>query len=113
DLVLANGWTAGLGATVAWYRNRSASVGGSSSSYAASARLGRVVPISSFASFWPVVALGVHRGPRLFVNNPETALIANIDLPLVFHASRRFFVGAGPTLAASTGGYIDVVTLSG
>jgi hypothetical protein len=39
--------------------------------------------------------------------------MAELDLPLVFHASRRLFVGAGPTLAASTGGYIDVVNLSG
>jgi hypothetical protein len=113
DLVLKDGWTVGLGATASWVHATSAAVVGSQSTYGASARLGRVVPLSSFASVWPVVGLGATRGPRLFPTNPETAFVASLDLPLVFHASPRFFVGAGPTLAASTGGYVDVATLYG
>jgi len=113
DLVLPRDWTAGLGAMVSWHEVTTDTTVFHQTTCAISGRLGHVIPFSPFATFWPVLSLGAERGPGAFANTPETSVVATLDLPIVITPVPHFFVGAGPTFAAGTGGHVDLVTLYG
>jgi hypothetical protein len=113
DVVLPRDSTAGLGTMVSWRKFTSDTGPTHNTTYVVSGRLGHAFSLWPFASFWPVVSIGLERGPQYPADGTATSLIADLDLPVVCHPSPHFFVGAGPTLNATMGGQFDTVNLFG
>jgi hypothetical protein len=63
---------------------------------ALSARLGYAQPLGVLATFWPVFSVGASHTSGFAWATPDTVFLAGLDLPVLFHPTRHFYVGTGP-----------------
>jgi len=96
-----------------WYQVASAGSSYLAKEYEVGARVGGLLSIGSWASFWPQLGVGFIRTPGVVTlwqpaggtAEPQepgtTALELTLDLPVLLHPLPWFFVGFGPTLDAT------------
>jgi len=112
DIFVATGWSLGLGAGLSRIGSSTSppAFDTTTTSFRIGPRVGRLIPLGSFLSLWPAVGVGYSR-EILSSSTPTESLTGSLDpswlfeldVPLLLHASRYFFVAVGPTLAAAIG----------
>jgi hypothetical protein len=63
---------------------------------ALSARVGYAQPLGVLATFWPVLSAGASHASGFAWARPDNVFIAGLDLPVLIHPTRHFYVGTGP-----------------
>jgi hypothetical protein len=105
-----SGLSVGIAGAETWVGSDQASGISESATYQLEARAGIQRPLSPWASFWPQLGIGFSRSINTVTDSsrvvipgepPETQLVFDLDLPVLVHPSRWFFLGFGPELQAS------------
>jgi hypothetical protein len=110
SLFVEEGWSVGVGASV--NRSTTSYPDGelSSSALAFGPRVGRLLPVASIVSIWPQLwveyahATASSSSTTITLTAPPGPVWSvGLDVPVLLHASRTFFVAAGPALVAELG----------
>ena len=114
DAFLVDRWSLGVAGEAGWSHGAgAASPAGWSTDYTLEARLGRAIPLGTYATLWPTLGVGASRRDGLASGGARTLLVASVDAPLLVHPNRRLFVGGGPRVRAVLNGNTQTLELSG
>jgi hypothetical protein len=123
-LFLGQGLSAGVVFGETWNRIEANGMSLGFKQYEIGARVGGLLPFSPWASTWPQLGVGFLRtpagqlggvAPLLPTGAPgQTSVLAlDLDLPVLLHPTRWFFIGVGPIVQARLGDGGESVTVAG
>jgi hypothetical protein len=123
-LFVGHGVSAGVAFSESWSRIAENGMSLGFRQYALGARLGGLLPFSPWASTWPQLGIGFLRAPPGSIGGivplgpagapAETTLLElDLDLPVLLHPTRWFFIGAGPVVQARIGDGGESVSVAG
>ena len=119
---VAPGFSVGVDGAVSWSQVANANLSQISHQWRLGVRGGRWLAMAPWLSVWPQVAVGVIRAPPTTytyapagmtpVVEPGTTLAAlTLEVPVLIHPTRWFFIGLGPALDATLGDGRQVVNV--
>jgi hypothetical protein len=102
-LFIHDNWAVGLGVGASRIASSFADGSTTSTSFRIGPRLGRLIPVGSFVSILPEIGLGYARSSSVsnvpvIGGTPSPSWSIEIVAPILLHASRYFYVAAGPGL---------------
>jgi len=117
-IFVENRWSVGLGLGLTRSSSTSSDGDVALTSFRVGPRLGRLFPIGSFVSVWPEIGIGYARSMQssssstvIFTGLISPSWLVELDVPVLLHPSRYFFIGAGPVLSAGLSSSIQSVSL--
>jgi hypothetical protein len=119
---VAPGFSVGVDGAISWSQVADANISQVSHQWRLGVRGGRWLAMTPWLSVWPQVALGVIRTPATEytyapvgatpAEQPAKSLAAlTVEVPVLIHPVRWFFIGFGPALDAALGGEQQVVNI--